>query len=151
MTEHHHHGDFVVVYYEHLNNTPALALAMRCWADIEERGLGDGTLSVYADSHAFVGYARNGRDMLPAGVITFSHEPQADRVWIHQGYVAPEFRGRGVYGALWRTLVEHAGKLRAATIMSATHVRNEAMRAVARRQGRMEAAVMLRYDLERAS
>jgi RimJ/RimL family protein N-acetyltransferase len=148
VTEHHHHGDFAVAYYEHLNNTPALALAMKGWADVEERGLGDGTLSVYADSHAFVGYARNGRDLLPAGVITFSEEKNAGRLWIHQGYVVPEFRGRGLYSTLWCKLVEHAVKLRASTIMSATHVRNEAMRAVARRQGRVEAAVMLRYDLQ---
>lgn len=136
-----------VVYFEQLNGTPALALAMRGWADVEERGFGDGLLNVYATLNALVGYAENGRDQVPAGVITFEHQEHLNRIWIYQGFVLPEFRGRGVYRLMWNELVLKALELKAAKIQSATHVRNIAMRAVSKKLGRVEDLIGMTFDV----
>jgi len=131
-----------------INNTPALGLAIRGWADCEERGLGDGTLNVHATMKAFLACAQNGREMIPAGVMTWEYDAALKRVWIYQSYVLPEFRGRGIYNLLWARMVEHAAiDLKAHSIQSATHIRNSAMRAIAARQGRFEECVVLRFNL----
>lgn len=135
--------------FDGLNNTPALDLAVRGWADVQERNLGDGSLNVYASLQAFVAYVKNGHEILPVGVMTWEFDKTLKRVWIYQGYTLPEFRGRGVYNALWASMVAHAAtELKALSIQSGTHVRNSAMRAIAKKQGRVEECVVLRYDLQ---
>jgi len=137
-----------IQFFDGLNNTPALELAMRGWAEMHEKGLSDGNLNIHSSLKAFVAIAPNGHDKLPVGVMTFDPEPTLRRVWIFQSYVIPEFRGRGIYTALWNKLVEYATvELKAKSIQSGTHVRNSAMRAVAKRQGRYEESVLLRFDL----
>lgn len=130
-----------------LNGTPALDLAVRGWADCVERGLGDGTLNVHASLKAFLAYAQNGREMLPVGVVTWDYGDIEKRVWIYQSYVLPEFRGRGIYGAMWQKLVARAVELKAVSIQSGTHVQNTAMRTIAKKQGRYEETVILRFNL----
>lgn len=130
-----------------INNSPALDLAIRGWADCHERGLGDGTLNVYSTMKAFLAYAPNGRDMVPAGVTTWEYDASIKRVWIYQSYVLPEYRGRGIYNALWARMVQHATELKADSIQSGTHIRNSAMRAIAKKQGRYEECVILRFNL----
>ena len=132
---------------EGLNETPALALAVRGWAEVYERGFSDGTMSVHASQHALVAYAANGRDQLPVGVMTFCHDEDLKRIWIFIGYVIPEFRGQGIYNALWSRIVAIATELKVPSIQSGVHVRNSAMRAVGARQGRREDAVILRFDI----
>lgn len=138
-----------VVLVEGLSHTPALELAMRGWAECVEKGLGDGTLNLWASLNAFIAYAQNGREMIPAAVMTWEHDKTLKRVWIYQSYTLPEFRGRGLYNALWAKMVEHATvELKASTIESGTHVRNTAMRAVAKKQGRYEECVILKFNLD---
>ena len=137
-----------IVLVDGLNNTPALDLAVRGWAECVEKGWGDGSLNVYASLKAFVAYAQNGREMIPAGVLTFDHDGPLKRIWIYQSYTLPEFRGRGIYNSLWSRMVEHAVELKAVSIQSGTHVRNSAMRAIAKKQGRFEECVILRFNLE---
>lgn len=133
--------------FDGLNHTPALELAMRGWADCVEKGLSDGTLNVHAGLNAFVGYAMNGREQLPVSVMTFEYDKAQKRVWIYQSYTIPEFRGRGCYTALWNAMVAHSIGLKAASIESATHVRNTAMRAIAKKMGRYEESVVLKFNL----
>lgn len=129
--------------------TPALELALRGWVEINDQGLHDGTLNCYPHLKAILGYAMNGRDRLPVGVITFEHEAMQRRVWAFQVYVLPEFRGRGVFTAMWAKLVEHSTEiLKARSIEMGTHVRNSAMRAAAKRTGSVEEAVFLKFNLE---
>lgn len=132
-----------------LNGTPAAELAVRGWCDVVERGLGDGSLNMSSSLKAVIGYAANGRDMLPVGVITWDSE--GARIWVYQSYVQPEFRGRGVYIAMWHALVDHVTKEfpKARSIESATHIRNLAMREIAKKLGRREEAITLRYDIPR--
>jgi hypothetical protein len=136
-----------VVLVEGLNNSPALDLAVRGWAECVEKGFGDGTLNVFTSLNAFIAYAQNGREMIPAAVMTWNFDKDTGRVWIFMGYTLPEFRGRGLYNALWASMVAKAIELKAATIQSGTHVRNSAMRAIAKKQGRVEEAVTLTYRL----
>lgn len=140
--------DIEAVYVEGLNLTPAAELAVKGWLEIVAT-YGDLELNMGATLHAIIGYAPNGRDKLAVGVITFDVE--AARAWVHQSYVLPEFRGRGVYSAMWATLVEHVAKKlpNVRSIQSATSVRNKTMRTIAARQGRREEAVTLRIDIER--
>lgn len=140
-------SEITIEFYDGLNGTPALDLAMRGWAETYEKGNSDGTLNVFSTLHAFVAYAPNGHDRLPVGVITFEVEKVSNRVWIYQGYTLPEFRGRGVYSAMWNSLVAHGIEQKMKSIQSATHVRNIAMRAVAKKLGRYEESVVLKFDL----
>lgn len=141
-----------VKLYDGISRTPALDLAMRGWADTVDHGFGDGTLNVFSSIKAFVAFTENGRDMLPVGVLTWDEDAVLKRIWIYQGYVLPEFRGRGVYSALWAALVNHAtANTKVVAIESATHIKNITMRAVANRLGRVEEAVTLRFDIARES
>lgn len=139
-----------VVVVEGLNGTPAAELAVRGWCETVERGFGDGNLNMNAGLNAMIGYAANGRDMLPVGVITWDATDSA-RAWVYQSYVLPEFRGRGVYSAMWAALVDHAMRKlpKVRSIESATHIRNIAMREIAKKLGRREEAVILRFDITR--
>lgn len=131
-----------------INNTPAAELAVRGWLDAVENGWSDGNLNMASGLRAFIGYTQNGRDMLPVGVVTFSIE--SAHVWVHQSFVLPEFRGRGVYSAMWNELLGHVAELpNVRSIQSATHVNNKAMRAIAARQGRREIGVILQIDITR--
>lgn len=131
-----------------INGTPAAELAVRGWLDNIESGFSDGELNMGHSLKAFIGYAQNGRDMLPVGVITW--DVDAARIWVHQSYVLPEYRGRGVYSAMWNELIDHAqGLPNVRSVQSATHVNNKAMRAIAARQGRRETAVFLKVDIIR--
>lgn len=132
---------------EGLTGTPALELAIRGWAECVENHFGDGTLGVHGEQHAMLAYAPNGRDMLPVGVMTFTHYPTTKLVWIQQSYVVPEFRGRGIYTTMWRKMVEHAVSLKVLSIQSGTHTRNATMRAIAKKQGRFEEFVITRFNL----
>jgi RimJ/RimL family protein N-acetyltransferase len=132
-----------------ITGTPALSLAIQGWAETNAAGLGEGILNCHASHKAILGWAQNGRDLLPVGVLTFDDEPLFRRVWIYQAFVLQEFRGRGVYTAMWAKLVEHSVEtLKARSIQYATHLRNSAMRAAAKRTGCIEEAVHLRFNLE---
>lgn len=132
-----------------ITGTPALTLALQGWAETNAAGLGDGILNCHADTKAVLGYAQNGRDMLPVGVITYEYTALWRRVWVNQVFVLQEFRGRGVYSSMWAKLVEHAAEvLKAGSIQYATHLRNNAMRAAAKRTGCIEEAILLRFNLE---
>lgn len=137
-----------VDFVDGINGTPAAELAVRGWLDTLEHGYSDGTINMQAELKAFIGYAQNGRDMLPVGVVTFFVDNA--RIWVQQSFVLPEFRGRGVYSAMWNELIGHAQDLPAVrSIESGMHVNNKAMRAIAARQGRRETAVILKVDIVR--
>lgn len=134
--------------YPRLANTPALRLAMLGWVDVFERGLGERTCNVYSNLKGLVAFAPNGKDLIPAGVMTYDHTEHNNEIFIYQSYVIPEFRGIGCYTALWNAMVAKGIELKAAKICSATSMRNSAMRAIAARQGRTEDFVYTSFNLE---
>ena len=134
--------------YPRLANTPALRLAMLGWVDVQERGLGERVCNVYSNLKGLVAFAANGKDLIPAGVMTYDHTEHNNEIFIYQSFVLPEHRGIGCYTALWNAMVAKGIELKVAKICSSTSMRNSAMRAIAARQGRVEEAVTLSYFLE---
>ena len=131
-----------------LAESPAAQLATLGWLECVEKGLSDGNPVMRIDQNAVLGYVKQGQERTPAGVITFEHVPHWKQVFIVQSYVLPQFRGQGVYSAMFNRLVEHAiVDMKATNIQSSTHVRNVAMRAIAKKQGRFEECVTLRMNL----
>lgn len=121
----------------------AIELCLRGWNELTAKGLGDGRLVFHSNMSAIVGYAANGRDQEAVGVILFGLEPEFKRCWLTLSYVREEYRARGVYAAMYEALRGETRRMGLRTIESATHVRNVAMRAVAKRQGRLEEFVIL--------
>ncbi len=121
----------------------AIELCLRGWNELTAKGLGDGRLMFHSNMSAIVGYAANGRDQEAAGVILFGLEPEFKRCWVTLSFVKEEYRARGLYTAMYEVLRGEARRMGLRTIESATHVRNVAMRAVAKRQGRTEEFVIL--------
>lgn len=138
-----------VRHFDRVNNTPALRLATLGWLDGHERGLGENVANIFMNLKAFVAFAKNGRDTVAAGVMTYEHHQcHNNEIFIYQSYVLPEFRGRGLYTAMWNEIVAKGIELKAVKICSVTSVRNSAMRMIAARQGRVEEAITLSFNLE---
>lgn len=136
-----------VIHYDRLNNTPAVRLATLGWLDGNSRGLGENVVNLYSCLKAFVAFAPNGRDLLPAGVMTYDVIENTNEFFIYQSYVLEEFRGRGLYTAMWNSIVAKGIQDKVHRIKSATSMRNIAMRSIAQRQGRVEEAVTLTFEL----
>jgi GNAT superfamily N-acetyltransferase len=139
-----------IVHYDKISRTPAAVLATRGWLEDVERGLGEDTINVAWDQQAFVGFAgaAGGGERTAVGVITWAHIEWRRELFVHQSYVLPPWRRRGIYTALWGTVVEKARELKVAKICSITHVDNTAMRAAAQVLGRREEGIVLVFDLE---
>lgn len=136
--------DYRVEHFEGVNNTPAVDLAVAGWMELRRQGFTLQAIPLGWDHNAFVAFA--GQE--PVGVLTYQHLGYVKHVAIGTGYVVPEWRGNRIYDRLWAALVAKARDLKAVAIMSDTHVDNATMRAVARRQGRQETGVVLRYVVE---
>lgn len=132
-----------------LNGTPAARLAVQGWIDVAERGLGEAgdVLNVHWTMKAIVAVVPNGQEKLPVGVLTYEKLDATRTLFISQVYVLPEFRGRGVYTAMFDAAMTRAFDLGVAKIMLGTHVRNSAMRAIAQKHGGVETTVMVTFDV----
>ena len=123
----------------------AIELCLRGWNELFAKGLTDGRLVFHEGMSAIVANVLHGsgREHAAAGVILFGIEPQFKRCWLTLSYVREEYRGNRLYTAMYEALRGEARRLGINSIESATHVRNAAMRAVAKRQGRAEEFVIL--------
>lgn len=141
--------DLRVELVDELNYTPATLLATAGWLEVEQAGFGDGVLNIGGVQKAVLAYLRADRDEVPVGVITF--QVDGARIWLCQSYVVPEYRGRGIYTAMWAKLYGHAQENlpNVRVLLSATHLRNDTMRKVARRLGREETGVILETRIQR--
>lgn len=118
-------------------------LCLQGWNNLFTRGLTDGRLVFHDGMSAIIGFAQNGKDELPAGVLLFGIEREFKRTWITLAYVNDEFRGRGIYRTMYgglRTISASAG---VRSIEYATHLRNDRMRNVSKRMGCAEEFVIL--------
>lgn len=132
-----------VEHYDGLNRTPALLLATRGYLELLENGLCDQLLNVSWEHQALVAF----EGVAPVGVLTFVYQAWAKQIDIAIGYVIPDRRRYGVHNAMWIALVAKAKELKATHICSGTHIDNAAMRAVAKKQGRKEIGVALRFTV----
>jgi ribosomal protein S18 acetylase RimI-like enzyme len=126
----------------------AAVLAVRGWTECVEKGWNeDGTFNMHVTYRSLVAMAPNGRDRIPVGVITYNYDEKDGEIFVLQSYVEPEFRGRGIFTALWDELVAQAIKLKAVKIRSGVSPKNEAIRAIAKRQGRRETSIVTTFDV----
>lgn len=134
---------FRTEYYAEISRTDAVGLAIEGHAYLLSAGLSEAIPQIGWDSSAIVGYIQG----LPQGVITFGHTKWAKQLDISVGYVREEARGRGLYRAMWNALVAQARVLGVPVIMGNTDMSNDFMRAVARKLGRTEIGVILKFDV----
>lgn len=131
-----------ILHFASIVNTAALEVAVDAWHALQEAGHCGGLVLISWDDSALLAMHPGG---LPMGVITYRAKPEWRAIEVWLGFVYPDFRGRGVYRALWNELVKVAMFEGAAEIVSGTHAANTAMRAVAAKLGRTESGVYLRY------
>ena len=132
--------------YEGINQTPALALLTRGHHELLDRGLASPETVINWDDLAVVAFA----GAVPVGVISYSHEKWRKILWIRMGYVAPEARRRGIYGAMWERVVKAAQRLGALEIHGGTHVDNKAMLECAESLGRTRLSITTRFIVQPA-
>lgn len=133
-----------IEHYEGLNFTPALKLAVRGWLELLEEGLADNALGLAWDQNAFVAFDEDGEAV---GTIVYQHFQYRKELWVQQGYVLPEHRGKGVYKELFAACVAKARELKAVRISGGTHPRNAVMRAAAEQQGRRETGIVTTFEV----
>jgi L-amino acid N-acyltransferase YncA len=133
-----------IEHFEGLNRTPATVLAIQGWLELQERGLGEPVMNLNWDANVIAALADDGACI---GVIVWQHIKWTRQVFVDLGYVAPAARQQGVYRALWAALVEKARELKVPHIYGITHLDNIDMRATARKLGRIEIGVSLRFDV----
>ena len=139
---------YEVLEYDGLNNTPAVNLIAMAQVELLANGYGPRELQGAWDQQALVAIPVASAYRHPhqaVGLITYSHEKWRKLIWIHLGYVAPEFRGRGVYRLLWDRLVIAARKAKALEIHGGTSVKNSAMLECARKLGREQVYITTRF------
>lgn len=129
-------------------NPQAIALCLRGWNELFNKGLTDGRLVFHDGMSAIIGHAANGRDFIAAGVLLFGIEREFKRCWLTLSYVEPEFRGRGVYRGMWESLTSVTKANGVQTIEYATHLRNSAMREISKRMFCAEEFVILVHRLQ---
>ncbi|EJN11809.1 acetyltransferase [Bradyrhizobium sp. YR681] len=131
-----------ITHYSGIDGTPAVALALRGQYEM----INDGGEQAVGLHHSYNGILAS-IDGKAVGVIIWFEQKDSHRLWLQLGYVLPEHRRNGIYNMLWDQLVDKARKLGASAIWSGTAIGNDAMRAVARKQGRKEIAVSLKFDV----
>jgi GNAT superfamily N-acetyltransferase len=134
----------VITHYEGIDGTPCVALAMRGMAELLADGGGEQFVGLH---HSYNGITATIGDNV-VGVLIWFDQPTSHRIWLQLGYVLPPYRGQGVYDALWDALLDKARGLKRPRIDSAARLDNYVMRAVAKKQGRVEHAVLLKYEVE---
>lgn len=134
-------------HYDGLDGTPAAAIALRGMAELLALAGSEQLIGLHWSYPAITASI----DGKVVGVIVWIDQvKESKRICLQLGYVVPERRAEGIYGQLWRALVEKARELKCPAICSATRVDNYRMREVAKKQGRTECAISLRYDVPAA-
>jgi GNAT superfamily N-acetyltransferase len=131
-----------ISHYAGIDGTPAVGLALRGQHECIAAG-GDQAVGLHHSYQAILATV----DAEPIGVIIWFEQKEQHRIWLQLGYVLPEYRGRGIYSMLWDQLVDKARELKQPAIWSGTAVGNATMRGVARKQGRKEVAVSLKFEV----
>jgi GNAT superfamily N-acetyltransferase len=135
-------ADLKIDHYAGIDGTPAVAIALRGQLECLEYG-GEVAIGLHYSYNAIV--ASIGAETI--GVIVWHEQKEWRRIWLQLGYVLPEYRREGIYSVLWEELLAKAYELKVDAICSATAAANERMRTIAKKQGRVEYAVSLRYRL----
>lgn len=126
----------------------ACVLALQGVVELNAKGLADSRFETCLHWECVLVKMPVGHDLVPAAVLCFTHDAPRALLWVQLSYVAEQFRGRGVYKAAYAALRQIAQHRTCRSIEGATHVKNTAMRTVAKRMGRREEFVILVDDIE---
>lgn len=126
----------------------ANALAVQGNAELLAKGLNDSRMQVSQSDQCVLLKVYVDRDLVPAGIITFTVDSARAFVWVQLSYVVEQYRGQGIYRMMYEAVRAIAKAHRCRSIEGATHVKNTAMRSVAKKMGRREEFVMLVDDIE---
>lgn len=142
-------AEIEVKHVDRLNGSPAAQLAVAGWMDVVSRDLGEpgGVLNMADSQKAFIGLVMNGREQLPVGVLSYFTVDHHSTLWLMQAYVVEEFRGRGIYTAMFDAAIAKAAELGLDRVQLATHMRNTAMREIAKRHHGAETAVIVTFEV----
>jgi GNAT superfamily N-acetyltransferase len=133
----------LVKFYDGLNHTPAIGVAVKAWAELNAAGLSDNIVLIHWQQKAFVAFAAN----KPVGIIVFEHQEYLKTISVAIGWVENEYRKQGIYHAMWKALVAKAQKLKAVKIVGITRPENSAMLLTAKALGRKEIGIYLDFDV----
>lgn len=137
-----------VTWFDTLGASPRAAqFAMLGWLEMIEKGYIDGLadLAFHINMPCGVASVHGAGEPMPAGVMVYSIDATLGRIWIDMSWTAHEYRGQGVYTAMWQAMIANARSLGMSKIQSATSIRNEGMRRIAKKQGRIERVIQLDY------
>jgi len=126
----------------------ASILAVRAQAELISKGFADSRAEISASWECVLVAVEQGREFVPAGMISFAHDAPIGRMWLQLSYVVEEYRGRGVYKLMYNAVRTIAQQRKCRTIESATHIKNTAMRAIGKKLGRTEEFVIMVDELE---
>jgi len=131
-------------HYNNMTRTPALALAVEGWMWLVKKGHTDGGFVLNWEQKAILALRENA---VPVGVLTWSDQPWNASVFVNLAYVKLAFRRTGVHTAMFDALVERARELGRPTILSGAMKTNNVSRHAMKAQGRVEYAVMTKFDV----
>lgn len=79
------------------------------------------------------------------GFIHYGHNKSSAKLFIMNGWVAPEHRKAGIYKTLWDMLVAEAERLKCRTIDGNVHNSNDRMKEVMGHMGRVKTSETYTY------
>ena len=127
-----------------ISQTPAVAFAMRAYADLMDRGHTENYPNLNWNDSAITAWLEEGI----VGVIVWTKVDFSKTIQLKLGYIHPAFRKRGIYSKLWDELVKIATNESVWAIEGGTHPDNADMRAIAKKQGRVEYGILYRYVIK---
>lgn len=125
-------------YYNGLNGTEAMPLALKAWSDLMETGLSGNYIPDDISTTEALVYSIF--DINPVAILIFIEEE--DCIYIDAGWVKPEYRGGAYYSMLWNHLIDITKERKKEYICSWILPHNTKMREIAKKQGRTEKLIM---------
>ena len=116
-------GDELTLHYsETIANTPALALFLKTYAEIVEKGWSNPNIP-FSNKNSVVWVERP--DGTVAGGICFEYIPGTALGWIILSFTAPTERGKGINSLLHPAFEKVMKRMGATQIASLVHIENE--------------------------
>lgn len=132
----------------HLKNVEGhhvAAFLIEGYTDLMHRGFAPRTSSMPINWDHSVLYAHRDGEIL--GAMAYGKVEWKNCLYVYLGYVSPSHRRRGVYTALWKSLLKEAEKLNVRSIQSSSFIGNRDIEEFNRVNGREPIAVTYEYIL----
>ncbi len=134
-----------MLHFNEVNMTPVVPLVHRAYDELMTAGLADYEVALSHDDKAVVAFTQ---DNIIAGILVYRELKWLRQWWVLIGWVAPQYRRKGVYTRLWAELVKRARKNKnIESITGATSVLNERMREVNASLDRIPHTISYKYPI----